>query len=148
MLPERTKQAYWQVVFCTLFMVISAIAITTVCAVAVCTGCSVLPHVQQPSTTSGDVTQTPQITADEIQTAVQTALTNTSTTINDLWPVAAILLVGLVGLIVNNYVVGQKVERANRNQTVDHSMDLGQLERRLKGFIKLNGNGVEDKTDE
>lgn len=105
MLPERTRQTLWEIGFFIVAVLLIATINSLFCA------CSVLPRVQQPSTTSGDVTQTPGITAADIRTAVQTALTNTSTTINDLWPVAAILLIGVVGLVVNNYVVKKCVHK-------------------------------------
>ncbi len=65
----------------------------------------------EPSATQGDPTVTPTMTAGDIETAVQTAINSNASIVNDLWPIVAMLFIGVAGLVL--------VKRFNTKQTQD-----------------------------
>ena len=53
-----------------------------------------------PSASMDSATVTPRLSAEQIQTAVQTAINSNASIVNDLWPIVAMLLIGVGGLVL------------------------------------------------
>ena len=64
-----------------------------------------------PSSSMRDATINPALTAETIETAVQTAINSNASIVNDLWPIVAMLFIGVGGLVM--------VKKLNKDQTKD-----------------------------
>ena len=95
-----TNDMKWELAFVVVFVVatITMILLGTVGCVGV-----------DPSASMGDATITPALTAESIETAVQTAINSNASIVNDLWPIVAMLLIAVAGLVA--------VKKLNKDQT-------------------------------
>ncbi len=77
----------WELVFFGLIALVIALV-----ALAGCIGVD-------PSASQGDVTMPTALTAETIETAVQTAINSNASIVNDMWPVVAMCFIAVAGLV-------------------------------------------------
>ena len=97
-LVERDKELLWLTLCCLMAAVL-------VLCVPQC-GC-INPS---PSATQGDPTVTPAMTAGDIETAVQTAINSNASIVNDMWPVVAMMLIAVAGIVLVKYMTSKQTE--------------------------------------
>lgn len=93
-----TNDMRWEFAFVVILIAV------TILMVAGCVGID-------PSASMGDATVTPTLTAETIETAVQTAINSNASIVNDMWPVVAMCFIAVAGLVGVKYL--------NKRQTED-----------------------------
>ncbi len=94
---QSDKSLIWEIAF---FVVVCIVITLTIVG---CVGVD-------PASSMGDATITPALTAEQIQTAVQTAINNNSSVVNDLWPVVVMLFVGVIGIVSVKFLNAQQTK--------------------------------------
>ena len=94
-----TSNMWWEL----LFMILIPALIGLLIGIAGCVGVD-------PSASQGAPTLNTALTAKEIRTAVVTAINSNASIVNDLWPVVAMLFIGVAGLVVVRVLNAQQTK--------------------------------------
>ena len=92
-----TKDMWWELAWVVALLT----ALITILWAVGCVGI-------EPSAKMTNPTNDPYLSADNIQTAVQTATNSNASIVNDLWPVVAIVFIGVGGLVLAKRLAPKK----------------------------------------